>query len=618
MVNFADNVALAAGNRMLGVEELGLNTAQAMAAMLGKNPAMLQRLKEQVAAGQREGQQESKGQGVSGFIAQQIGDPVNWASALLGGAPAGATKAAKVLALMKNGAIAGGASGVTQSTGDEKAGIGANLQNGAFGAGTGAAIGLAIPAVSGAAKAIGSAGAGLVNRIGTAINPNGAMADRVGQNILAAQLLKDTTTPAEVTAGLANPDAARYGATLGESTQSPTILQTEKQLSRGQGPAAKLMRETLFQRSRADIPGVLQDQMDRLNAHAAQAPALYKQAEQEAALNHAQAQAASFGTFGQPIGLPPGSPTQQMNATLQSMKNTANQRLSELGDIKGSQEKDVLNNALGYIKNAEKRGNSFESLADLKNQLREMYTDNPDPGASAQANRFTGPMVKQIDDTLTALAPNTYPAAKSAYMSGLVAKDMGDAMGASRVGSPAQIYTKLWSKPDLQQETLSRLTLPDGSPDVARQTAMTNSMQALENVTRGHGGSDTAFNAQAAEPLENQMRGFSPEALNPLESGPHFLGKAAQLYTPGVATAIARQSLNPNVDDILAAMARKSSSTMNNPVMQRGIPVAASIAGGSTGQPSSSVPDNPFDQFVPAQNAQQKNPFMQFVPQGGP
>lgn len=549
---FVSGVELGAAKRVLGGAELGLNTTKALAELLGVDSSKLQSMKEAIAGVRREGESESKDNGIAGFVGELLGDPVNYIPGI-GGVKA-ATKAGKALQIAGKGALAGGLSGLSQGTGKDTSDLGDNAINTAIGAALGGTVGLAVPAVAGATKGVSNAVRGTINRTGAALGSQKA-ADKVALDILGKSLAKDGFKPDEIKIMLDRAQKAGLGSTLGEATQSPSALQNEKLILKGRGESARTMRDALQTRNETTIPNAIKAQIAPLEKEADKASGFYKDAytEGDNIINGIDS-AISGGSADLPL-----SQAQKITHVTDALNNISasiEERLARLGDV-GGPEAEALKHAKTVIENAKKLGDT-EALHAAKLQLDTPNIKSGDLTDKKIAKSALMDYRKQLDNALSGLAYDNYPKAKAAAMQGMAARDVNDALSEARSGSIAQLYTKIWKNPELREDFLRKL--PD---DVTRQQ-FTDVFSQLENVSKGFGGSDTAFNQAGGKSLQNDILGVDLEGLNPLHSLQSAGRWVGDKFYPEVSKAIAKQSLNPDAEALGGSIMRQGATVLDN------------------------------------------------------
>lgn len=439
-----------------------------------------------------------------------------------------------------------------------------------------AAVGGALP-IAGAALGVGSdVVGGIANRVGSLLGNKKAQAN-IADNIIAKRLVAEGYSPEEISKLISQGQASGLSPTLGEATGSSGVLQAEKSILRGTGEGANTMRDALFTRNRDKIPTAINDFAAQLEGQAGDVSAAYKAASNEAAsrLNTADEifknpAVQSTTTLGDVQGTSAGIDA------IEGVKKAINSRLDELGNISNVESRS-LKQAQDIVQNAQSRGNSFDALLDAKKQLDNLYLEGADSSVQKQAASYVSKFSNQINNALKELAPNTYGHALSSAKTNMAARDLTEALGNTNEGSIAALYNKVWAKPELRSDFLRKL--PD---DETRQQA-TNLFTQLENIKRGFGGSDTAFNLPANQQLSQEAGlGFNPAITNPLKSTQSILEKIGGYAQPGVYKNIAEQSINPNALRIRKAMVKAGDSSIVPP---NGAPVGAAI--GTLNQPQS-------------------------------
>lgn len=588
-----------AGKRVLGVAEFELNTAKKFAEILGSDTKKIDELKKLVAMGQKEADRESEGRGWGGFAGEVAGDPLTYVGGGLGKeALSKAGRLAKALNLMGAGAQTGLTAGLTQGTSDEKSSIGSNVATGVTGAGIGALFGLGTPAAAGAVKTGYNTVKGIGLRIAAAAGSKQA-GDIVGSDIIAKQLIKDGYAPEEILVLIQKSN--ELGQTLGELTQSPGVLQLEKQIIRGTGKGSRTMRDTLDNRAKSVIPAAIQKRVDTLSKAGEEADPLYKAAADESDALQAnlpkiektqQVKSPIVDEFGNEIlsNKVVSSRNESLaDNSVSSIKKTIDSRLKQLGEAP-TLERTVLLKAQKILENAEKQGATFDSILDAKKQLGEIFIENADHGVQTKANSYTVPFAKQLDQKLLEMAPENYQKGKTAAMQTMAARDLSGALDESRVGGIRQLYNKLWATPELREDFLRKVPQENHAD-------FKNLFQELDNVSRGFGGSDTAFNIPAGQKLEGDVIGFNPDISNPLNTIPSMARNLGDFFYPEVSEGIVRSSMTPS-DRIPSSMIRRNQTVLDSSLVEAPaqIGTVGSIDGMNTRRvrEEPSKPENPF------------------------
>lgn len=567
-----------ATGRALGVEELGVKLANALGVETGD-------LREALADAQRQNAAESV-EGVSGFIGELIGDPVSY---IPGGTALKGGRLAKAVRLAASGAASGGVAGITEGTQDQGSDLGDNLSNAGTGAAIGGTIGTAVPFSLGTGKILYNTGRGTALRTGAAFG-NDKAANKVAADILASKLDQNGFSPEEIKKAVEISKNSSLNPTLGESTQSPGILGIEKTILKGDDKAARTMRDAVYNRNVNTIPDAVRAQAAPLSVAGADAGNLYRAAAQEAQNPSVLAQQTTFND-------------------VQTMKQQIKDRLSQLGDVNNVERK-TLDQANTIIKNAEQRGNTFEALHDAKKQLANIFIEGGDTTIQQAANRVSNGFRQGIDKNLSDLAPINFKAADQASQQGMAARELTDALQTSNEGGVRQLYNKVWKTPEMREEFLRKIPQSEHG-------AFKDFFADLEKVSRGHAGSDTAFNFPAGKSLESSMAGFDMDSFNLMKTAGNLFKSLTDFYTPGIKDKVARLALNPD-SRITDSLVRQGRSVLDNPLMSPAIREAAIVENRkSPVQQPETQDDDPFAHLIPSsQTPIDDDPFAHLIPQG--
>lgn len=543
--------------------------------------------------------------------------------------------------------------------GEEGNRIDAAAKNAELAAGVGFALPVAGAALSGVSDAVG----GMTNRVGSLLGNEKAQSN-IADNIIAKRLVEEGYSPEEITQLIAEGRASGLSPTLGEATGSSGVLQAEKSILRGSGEGANNMRDSLNLRNRDTVPNAINDFADRIQPEEGAVSNLYKAAAQEAApklntfvdktsqIHDAADEYANLNDLknhlldqiqqktdlmGKQSGfwkrqtinetadiarnldnvnkqivrqkkLIGSIDTSQFNNrnpiisdTLDNITNSINTRLKALGagsqDEVSNIESATLKKALPIINNIQNRGASFDALHDAQKQLSNIYIEGAQPGIQNTVNSHTQNYRNQISDVLKELAPAKFPAANKASMANMASQDLREAVNSTNEGSLATLYNKVWAKPELRNDFLRKL------PDEETRQQAKNLFTQLENIKRGFGGSDTAFNLPANKQLAQEAGvGFDTNVANPLHSAQSFLDKIGGYARPGVYKKLAEQSLNPDTQRLIQAMEKVSGT----PLISNGAPAGLipSLFKGSEPQPAPQIPQTPQPTIAPQSQAQ--------------
>lgn len=275
-------------------------------------------------------------------------------------------------------------------------------------------------------------------------------------------------------------------------------------------------------------------------------------------------------------------------STVFDINNNITNRLKQLGDV-NNEESLALKQAKVIINNANKRGNDFDALLDAKKQLDNLFIEGADTATRRSASRYVATYSNQINNSLKKMAPTAYPQALTSAKTGKAAEDIREALNSTNEGSLGQLYNKIWAKPELRQDFLNKL------PDEATRAEAKNLFAQLENVKRGFGDSGTAWNTSANKTLEQEAgTGIDPELTNPMESIASFLKMLGGKSVPGVYKKMAEQSINPDVERLVAAMQKISGGGGVN-----GAPISGAAAALSQPREPLQVPINKGNAYVP-------------------
>lgn len=379
-------------------------------------------------------------------------------------------------------------------------------------------------------------------------------AGRLANNILAKQLIAEGKTPEQVASAIADAQSVGMKPTLGEATGSSGVLQAEKSILRGTGQGANTMRETVFNRNRDAVPTALTKFADKLKAQAGDVSGKYADASDE------------FTKRSMNANMAVRDPATAVNIMLDDAKGLSagdkastrvqtaiSERLDELGGVSNIESR-ALSQANKIMKNAKRRGNTFDALLDAKKQLDDLYIEGADAATQKNASRYVGSFTKEINNALEQMAPTKFREARKSAMTNSAANDLLDAINSTNEGSLGQLYNKFWAKPEVRADFLRRL------PNDDLRTEAQKVFGQLEKVRRGFGGSDTAFNLPANKMLSEEAGlGFDPNLANPFESVPTFLQAVGRRIQPRVYDQLANQSVNPDTAALIAAMERNGS-----------------------------------------------------------
>lgn len=539
----------------------------------------------------------------------------------------------------------------------------------------GSVVGGGLPiAGMGLGLASNTVGGGL-NRLGSILGNKKAQSN-IADGILAKRLVAEGYTPEEIAKSISEARTSGLSPTLGEATGSSGVLQAEKSVLRGTGAGANQMREALFTRNRDTIPNTINNFADKLEGQAGDVSAAYKAASSEAGqnintfidkapeihsaadeyanlndiANHLRTQinqktdllgkqtgfwkrrtinelandAKDLNSINKQISVQHkligsidnsqfNNAPESLIKTTNSLNNQIDKRLGELGDVSNVEAK-ALGQAKNIMGNAARRGNTFDALLDAKKQLDNLYLEGADTATQKNASRYVSQFSTQINDALKELAPEAYPKALTAAKTSMAAGDIREALSSTNEGSLATLYNKIWAKPELREDFLRKL------PDEETRQQATNLFTQLENVKRGFGGSNTAFNLPANQQLSQEAGlGFNPNMANPLHSAQTLLEKIGGIAQPGVYKKLAEQSLNPDVESLTRAIQKVKGGTLIPNTTPFGAASAALNSGesrplkidinkGNSYVPDSSIPAAPASALEPrAENNQPQN-----------
>lgn len=511
--NLTDSAVLGLKKRALGVTELGANVRE----LLGQDPKFDRQAAADLAA---EYERQGTGTGVTGFVGEVLGDPLTYLSGGIFG------KGASIPQMAGQGLGLGSAMGLSQTTKDpSKSDITDNLTNAGIYGVTGA---VAAPIAGKVVQYGTDAIKGVADDIGRIFSDN--KAQQKAYKILAKRLADEGYQPGQVQSMLADVKATGINPTLGEATGSSGVLQAEKSVLRGTGKGANIMRESLADRARNEIPAALEKQAQGLRVP-------------REVLNDVYGQAGQFAEG------------QNLNIVTDDAIANIQRRLAELGDV-NNVEKRALQQGMSILENAQKRGNTFESLLDAKRQLSDLFIENADLNAQKNAQRFVAQYAKQLGDTLDVAGGEAYGAANRLAQQNMAGRDLQDAIASTREGGLGQLYNKIWATPEQRTDFLRKL------PNDATKREFENFFEALDKVRRGFGGSDTAFNIPAGNQLSIEAgTGLKPQSFSPMNIGSSMIESLNDKLKGRTFEQIAKATLNPDKEMLTNAILRQQGIT---------------------------------------------------------
>jgi hypothetical protein len=501
-----DLMGKAFNNRLIG-------TGQLIAEATGNADADLYKRSQSMATANKEALARAGG---TGIVADIIADPLN----LLAGAGAAKKIASAPSVLSKVGALAmAGAGGGAVAGGTSALGEGEDrLQKAIEGAATGA---ITTPLVYGGAK-IGASLAKLPKRIVDAVRIpfSDTVAQKRAINIIGKRLARDGFNAGEVQDLVAKIKQSGIDATLGEATQSSSLLQAEKNILRGTGKGANTMREFVADRAVGNIPRQMRARADALIKAGEQLPSLKSKATEafygkypdagkpiEKTVTPMDRVAALEGkglilpdSFKRGIEdsyVPPVTKDDPLRSITNNTINAINDKIEYLGNLDDI-EKKTLVQAKKILENARRHGNTFQDLLTAKRKIQALRVEGFDTYSQIEARRIAEKNTKQLNETLSELGGESYGAFNKKAQEMIAGKDLAEILGNNPNDSLNRLYNQVWSTPALRQDFLRKL------PDEATKESFTNFFESLGKVRRGFGGSDTAFNIAGAAELADE------------------------------------------------------------------------------------------------------------------